>query len=360
MQNYLYFLPSHDGKGEKKSFFLLEYTHDGRPKSDQIKDTDKAVSIINAAINESTRNIVLDTNTYSGRNLLMRVMPNEVTKHRFFLASLYRSHYGIVQDYWKEWAGLDTDARTTRDRILTKLFHHPRTLGGMRPLTVLDQCVLHAWSITDFAKMHKEDVIQLLQHPIAMLLSKIAGMAGKDEPPDTIGKGTMTIAAMTHCFCRLVQDPFPCEQETTAFSAPYTQLFNQWPPGKRTIEVPAATVSYVFRNLENTERKQEILRKYRRSLWNLLTHSKAFIEHLTNDAPIDSSLWFFRRSHDFEFCFLRLLDLLMQTWTEVLVQGHGTGTSLNFIDHEVFIPAKAPEMLRHCRNIVQRCRENLY
>jgi hypothetical protein len=91
----------------------------------------------------------------------------------------------------------------------------------------------------------------------------------------------------------------------------------------------------------------------------LLTHSKEFIEHITNNAPIDSSLWFLRRSHDFESCFLTLLDLLMQTWAEVLVQGHGTGSSFNFIDHEVFIPSKAPEMFQCCRDIVRRCREEL-
>jgi hypothetical protein len=359
MQNYLYFLPSHEGRGEKKTFFLFEYAHDGTPKSDQIKDTDKAVSIIKTVIKESTRNIVLDTHSNSGRNLLMRVMPDEATKHRFFLASLYRSHCGMAQDYWKEWSDLDFKARAMRDLILTKLFQGPRTLGGMRPLTQLDQLVLRAWSMTGFAKMTKEEVILLLQHPIALLLSEIAHIAGKHELPEEMGKTKMTIAAITHCFCRLLQDPFPCEQEESAFTEHHSRLFDQWPPGKRDIEVPAATVSYFFRHLEKTERKQEILRKYRRCLWDLLTHSKAFLEHITDNAPIDSCMWFFRRSHDFESCFLHLLDLLMQTWTEVLVPGHGTGSSLNFIDHEVFIPSKAPEMFQCCRDIVQRCRKEL-
>ena len=358
MQNYLYFLPSHDGKDAKKTFFLFEYTHDGVPKSDQIKDTDKAVGIINAAIKESTRNIVLDTNSHSGRNLLMRVMPDEATKHRFFLASLYRSHRGMLQDYWKEWAALDFKARAMRDTILTKLFHRPRTLGGMRPLTGLDQLVLRAWSKTDFADTHKDDVVQILQHPIAMLLLEIARKAGKDKLPETIDKTKMMIAAITHCFCRLVQDPFPCEEEETAFDGLHSGLF-YCPPGKRDIEVPAATVSYFFRDVGKPERKREILRKYRQCLWDLLTHSKAFLEHITDNAPLDSCMWFFRCSHDFESCFLHFLDLLMQTWTEVLVQGHGTGSALNFIDHEVFIPAKAPEMLQHCQDIVQKCRKEL-
>jgi len=302
---------------------------------------------------------VLDTNTHSGRNLLLRVMPDGDTKHRFFLASLYRAHYGMIQNYWTEWKGLDFHARKARDLAFTKLFHLPRTQGGMRPMTELDQLVLHAWSRTNLADTHTEDVTRLLQHPIAMLLLEIARVAGKDAPPDQIDKTKMTIAAITHCFCRLVQDPFPCGQETSAFDHHHSKLFDLWPPGRKSMEVPAVTVSYFFQDSETMQRKHEIIRKYRRCLWDLLTHSKAFIEHITGDAPLDSCLWFFRRSHDFEHCFLNLLDLLLQTWAEVLVQGHDTSPSLHFIDHEAFLPVKAPAMLQCCRNIVQECRKVL-
>jgi hypothetical protein len=301
------------------------------------------------------KNIVLDTSTDAGRNLLTQVLPDAATQSRFFLASLYRTHYDMVNDHWKDWAALDFDGRSERVPILTKLFHHPRTLGGMRPMTELDRLVLRAWSVADFADMDKDAVVQLLQHPVAMFLSEIARAAGKYGPLD---KTEMVVAAITHCFCRLLQDPFPFEDTTNAFNAPHSRLFEQSPPENQPKEIPAKIVAYVCRDIGGNKKNDQI-KKQQPILWELLNQSKEFLCTLSGTSEIDQCfIWLFRHSHDFEHCMLKFLDMLMCIWTEVLIAGHSAGSTLSFLDHDIFVKHKSAGMLKCCKKVVQECRRH--
>ena len=375
-KNNLYFLPAQDEGGQKKTFFLFEYTYDGSLKSDQLQNTDKALSIVQKALAESTRNIVLDTSTNSGRNLLHRVLSldHEGVEKKIFLASVFRQHYKDIQEYWSVYRLFDQN----RDRLPTEeyfvgLFHSARILGGMRPFTALDRLVLRVYILKETKQFEPEEIADILEHPVAKLLLAVTEESAGGTllcPANT----RHIISQMVHSLCRLLQDPLPFEQGEGAFEQPHSRLFKKIKQPKLP---PSNVISLVCRDFkaheEKTGEKKEIewkrieglkelnskVRKEYPILWRLLTLSKRFFKSLgSGKMPLDSCC-IFNHGHDFEWRMLRLLDLMMNIWTEVLAVNYGDPSTLNFINHDIFTKQKSEVMLRRCKEIVQRCRGNL-
>ena len=355
MKNHLYFLPSQDVGGKKKTFLFFEYTHDGNLKSDQLENGNRAITIIEDALLTSTRKIAIDTSTTSGRNLLHRILPaldNETTK-RIFLASIFRQRHMEIRAYGETWKTIEPKRRFSRDTHLIGLFNTPRTQGGMRPLTGLDKLAVEAWAIKKTEEMNGELKNDLPKHPVAMLLfHMLEEMHGDISQPERIREILLSIV---HSLCLLHQDPFPLGTETEIFDTAYLRLFEMYSPDKisRTWS-PANTVSCVCRDTASHK-----IKRLRPILWHLLTNIREFFQILSRGAPIDTCAYCFKRSHDFEHCVLQLFNLMLHTWAEILLPQHCDNDALNLIDHDVFVDHKAPAMLARLKKIVKECRGTL-
>ena len=377
-KNFLYFLPAQDEGGQKKTFFFFEYLHDGALNSDLLPDTDKAVSLIKNALTESTRNIVVDTSTNSGRNLLNRVITAMETKEqtkRICLASLYWQHYEEIHEYRDAYDMFSPDKpRLPTDEHFVKLFHSVRTLGGMRPLTKWDEIALTAW----FDREPNDEMAKkILTHPIARLLLAVAeeSVGGGDLPnPHATRK---IITRMLCCLFKLLQDPFPIEQDREyVYDTPYTRLFKKLPPPKEGQLLPQNFISYVCydRRIEtddndkplpeslkqDAQRKassEEVKKKYP-LLWELLTCCAQFLKSLgPGNMPLDACC-VFAGGHDVPDKIKNLLNAMLYIWMEVMVPAYVEDTdTLHFFNPTIFVNTKINVMAAHCKRIVQQCLE---
>jgi hypothetical protein len=355
MKNHLYFLPSQDVGGKKKTFLFFEYTHNWNLKSDQLENGNRATAIIENALTTSTRNIAIDTSTNSGRNLLHRILPvldTETTK-RIYLASVFRQRYMNIRAYGETWETVEPKQRSSRDKHLVGLFNTPRTQGGMRPLTALDKLVIAAWATKKTEEISEAVSEDLSKHPAAMLLiHMLEEMHGDMSLPERVRE---ILTNVVHCFCLLQQDPFPLGTETEIFDTAYLRLFEMYSPNQAMRSwSPANTVSYVCRDTASHK-----VKRLRPILWQLLTNIREFFHILSRGAPIDTCAYCFKRSHDFEHCVLQLFNLMLHMWAEILLPQHCENDALNLVDHEVFVDHKAPAMLARLKKIVKECRGTL-
>ena len=377
-KNFLYFLPSSDEGGRKKTFFFFEHTHDGALKSSKLQNTDKAVRLIKTALAESTRNIVIDTSVNSGRNLLYRtllLLEDDEQKKRIFLASLYRQHYKNIQKYWAEWEGFQTGQQESKGRELVNLFHSVRTLGGMRQITKWDETALIGWLV----RAPDSDITRnRLAHPISLLLFAIAkeSVGGGNLPRSN--ETRMIITQLTHRLFRLLQDPFPVEQEDeNIYDTPYTRLFKKLPPPKEGQILPQNIIGYVCyeprietddkdkplpesvkQDAQRREHSKKIKKEYP-VLWDLLTCCTLFLKSLGDGRmPLDACC-ILAGGHDIPNKIKNLLNAMLYIWMEVLVPPHvaNGADTLHFVDHRIFSEHKSKIMLQRCKEIVQQCRE---
>jgi len=361
MQNNLYFLPSIDAGDQKKTFFFFEWAHAGYFKSDQVGTTDRAVGIIKSVLEESARNIVIDTSTNSGRNLLSRVLPlmQETGGNRLFLASLFRQHCAEIQKYWEKWGTAPVDERKYHDDHFTKLFGTARTLGGMRPLTAIDRLAIQAWQHGDIEVFEPAFAAELLKHPTAMFLKSLVqalrerSKYAAQQPEDAY---TDVITSIVYCLCRLVQDPFPLADADNSYRQVCFCLFDDTPPKPERIPSGIASPeNLIFEIMRGQGRDRNWLKQKHYPLWLLIIQTRKFLDKLTGNSSrggVDVSN-IFQVPHPFERRMLHLFDQIIYVWAEALIPSYADNT-LQFVDHEVFTKKLAALMLAKCKDFLEK------
>jgi len=356
MKNFLYFLPSLDEENQKRTFFLFETLHDGTYKSDQVGSTDRAVGIIKCALEESSRQIAIDTSTNSGRNLLQRVLPlvAEGGADKLFLASLFRKYQKEIREYWDQWDQYSSAVKQKNDEYFVPLFHSPRVQGGIRPLTDLDRLVLRVWQNARETQTDTVPVAGLVKHPVFLFLKAIPQtqyLARNQSPPDAIERLDALAAIITEQLCHLSQDPFPLADSDT-YRQQCFYLFETVPLSKERMSITAPR-NLVFDVVKGDMKTRDVLKKMNYPLWSLIVHMRKYLDAITGMSSINraDNGGMFRKHETFEERVLSLLDLMLSVWIEALSIHYHDG--LNFVNHEVFSEKIAPIILGKCKELLK-------
>jgi len=353
MQNHLYFLPSVTESNQKKAFFLFEYAHAGFFKSDQVSTTDRAFGISQCALDGSKRSIVIDTSTESGRNLLHRVLPlvKEGRTDRILLASIFRQYPKAIQEYWEKWGEMSPEERKYRDDHFVKYFGTARTLGGMRSLTACDLLTIRAWQHTALDSLEPSLAEDLLQHPVALFLRALIlafREVSKQAAAQPLEECEATIAAITHCVCRLIQDPFPL-QTTNGYSQLCFCLFDGVSK-----DYDSSPENIIFRVVKGEGKERDTLKKESHGLWLLIVQMRKLLDGVTGNMSRNgvSLGGVFRCQCPFENRMIQLFDQMLHTWAAMLLRDQPIPV-LEFIDHELFSDRFASTVRKHCKALLE-------